>query len=105
MLLHFTDETFNEDVLHAQKPVLVDFFAEWCGPCKMMGPTIEELANELDGQVVVGKLDVDQAPNAAAQFGVQSIPTVIVFYKGVEMARSVGFKDKDSLKALLKFES
>ena len=105
MLFHFTDDTFNEDVLHAQKPVMVDFYAEWCGPCKMMGPIIEELATELDGEVIVGKINVDEAPNAAGQFGVQSIPTVVVFNKGVEVARSVGFKDKEALKALLKFEA
>jgi len=101
MLFHFTDDSFDEDVLHAQLPVIVDFFAEWCGPCKMMGPTMEELAADLDGKAIVGKLDVDAAPNTAAKFGVQSIPTVIVFHKGVEVARSVGFKDKEFLKTLL----
>lgn len=101
MLHHFNDANFNEDVLHAEKPVLVDFYAEWCGPCKMMSPMIEELANEVGEDYIVGKLNVDEAPETAAKYGVQSIPTVIVFKKGVEVGRSIGFKNKEELKALL----
>lgn len=101
MLHHFNDANFNEDVLHSDKIVLVDFYAEWCGPCKMMGPVIEELANEAGDNYVIGKLNVDEAPETAAKYGVQSIPTVVVFKNGVEVNRSIGFKNKDDLKALL----
>ena len=97
----FTDDNFDEEVLRSDKPVLVDFFAEWCGPCKMMAPVIDELAGEMEGEAVIGKLDVDKAPQTAGKYGVQSIPTVIVFKKGSEVNRAVGFKNKEDLKALL----
>ena len=97
----FNDDNFDEEVLRSDKPVLVDFFAEWCGPCKMMAPVIDELAGEMEGTAVIGKLNVDEAPQTAAKYGVQSIPTVIVFKGGEEVNRSVGFKNKEDLKALL----
>jgi len=97
----FNDSNFDEDVLHSDKSVLVDFFAEWCGPCKMMAPVIDELAGEMEGEALVGKLNVDEAPQTAAKYGVQSIPTVIVFKDGKEVNRAVGFKSKEDLKALL----
>jgi thioredoxin 1 len=97
----FTDENFDEEVLRSDKPVLVDFYAEWCGPCKMMAPVIDELAGEMEGEAVIGKLNVDDAPQTAGKYGVQSIPTVIVFKKGEEVNRAVGFKNKEDLKALL----
>jgi thioredoxin 1 len=98
----FTDENFDEEVLRADKPVLVDFFAEWCGPCKMMAPVIDELAEEVKDDFIVGKLNVDEAPNTAGKYGVQSIPTLILFKKGEEADRMVGFQSKEALKAKLK---
>lgn len=94
-VLHFTDQAFNEEVLKAEKPVLVDFFADWCGPCRMVAPVIEELAAQYDGKVMVGKLDVDANPRVAGDYKVMSIPTVILFEKGKEVARQVGFAGKD----------
>ena len=94
-LQHFNDQTFNEEVLRSEKPVLVDFFADWCGPCRMVSPIVEELAGQFEGKVVVGKLDVDASPKVAADYRVMSIPTVILFEKGKEVARQVGFAGKD----------
>jgi len=94
-LQHFNDQTFNDEVLKSDKPVLVDFFADWCGPCRMVAPVIEELATTYDGKVVVGKLDVDASPRVAQDYRVMSIPTVILFEKGKEVARQVGFGGKD----------
>ena len=94
MAIHFTDENFNQEVLSSEIPVLVDFYADWCGPCKMLAPTIEELAVELEGEVVVAKLDVDQAQDIAMKYGVMSIPTMVLFKNGEEVRRTVGFQPK-----------
>lgn len=91
----FTDQTFNEEVLKSDKPVLVDFFADWCGPCRMVSPIIEELAGQYSEKVLVGKLDVDANQKIAQDYRVMSIPTVILFEKGKEVARQVGFAGKD----------
>ena len=80
-----TDQNFQSEVLGADKPVLVDFWAEWCGPCKMIGPSLEEISTELAGKVKVAKLKIDENPELAAQFGVRSIPTLMIF-KGGEVA-------------------
>jgi len=101
MAQHFTDENFEEEVLRSEKPVLVDFYAEWCGPCKMMAPVIDELAEEMKDSWLVCKVNVDEAPEAAGKYGVQSIPTLIVFKKGEETNRSMGFKSKEAVKALM----
>lgn len=101
MAQHFTDENFAEEVLRSEKPVLVDFYAEWCGPCKMMGPVIDEVAEEMKDTWLVCKVNVDEAPEAAGKYGVQSIPTLIVFKKGEETNRSMGFKSKEAVKALM----
>lgn len=92
---HFTDQTFDQEVLKADKPVLVDFFADWCGPCRMVSPVIEELGEKYGDKVVVGKLDVDANLRVAADYRVMSIPTVILFQGGKEIARQVGFAGKD----------
>lgn len=95
-VLHFTDKSFNEDVLRSELPVLVDFFADWCGPCRMVAPVIEELEAKYVGKLTVGKVDVDANPKIAGDYGVMSIPTVILFNKGKEVARQVGFGGKEA---------
>ena len=77
-----TEENFENEVLNSDKPVLVDFWAQWCGPCRMLGPIIEEIANDYEGKVKVGKVNVDEQPNLASKYGIASIPTVIVFKNG-----------------------
>lgn len=99
--VHFTDDTFDEKVLQSDKPVMVDFFAEWCGPCKMAAPIIDELSEKYADTVVIGKIDVDENSQSAMQFGVMSIPTVILFKDGKEVARKVGFGGKQGYADLL----
>ena len=79
--VEITDSNF-EEVISSEKPVLVDFWAEWCGPCKMIGPVVEELASDYDGKAVVAKVNVDENPNVSAKFGIRSIPTLLVFKNG-----------------------
>ncbi|MFH1533570.1 MAG: thioredoxin [Nitrospirota bacterium] len=97
----FTDDNFGEEVLKSDVPVLVDFFAEWCGPCKMLGPIVEELTGEYEGKVKIGKLDVDASPTVAGKYGVQSIPTLIFFKGGEAVDKLMGFQSKEALKAKL----
>lgn len=97
MALEITEANFEELVMNSDKPVVVDFWAEWCGPCRMIGPAIEEMAGEYDGRAVVGKVNVDHNPSVAAQFGVRNIPTVL-FIKGGQVAdKSVGAVPKAQL--------
>lgn len=98
----FSDQNFADSVLKSDKPVMVDFWATWCGPCVMAGPVVDELADEYKDKVVVGKLDVDANQATAQQYGVQSIPTVILFKDGKEVARKVGFAGKPMYENLLK---
>ena len=95
------DENFDEEVLKSDIPVLVDFWAEWCGPCKVVGPTIDELAIDYKGKVKVAKLDVDSNPEAAGRFGVRSIPTLIVFKDGKAQETAVGVRPKGQLAKLI----
>lgn len=96
MALQITDASFEEVVLKSDKPVLVDFWATWCGPCRMLGPVIEEIATEYEGRVVVGKVDVDSNQDYAAKYGVRNIPTVLVFQNGEVVGRQVGVDPKNT---------
>ncbi len=95
MALEITDSNFEETVLNSDKPVLVDFWAAWCGPCRMVGPIIDELSEEYEGKAVVGKVDIDSNQQYAAQFGVRNIPTVLVFKNGELVDRKVGVSSKN----------
>jgi thioredoxin 1 len=96
-----TDQTFSADVLKAEGPVLVDFWAEWCGPCKMIAPLLDELADEYDGKVKVGKVNVDEQQALAAEYGVRAIPTLLVFQNGQVADQIVGARSKRDFKASL----
>lgn len=96
-MLHVSDENFKKEVLQSDLPVIVDFFAEWCGPCKMMGPIFEEVGAKYEGKVKFVKLNVDEAREAAMKYGVMSIPTLITFKKGEIVETLVGLQDEDSL--------
>jgi thioredoxin 1 len=91
-----TDATFEEVVLKSDKPVLVDFWAAWCGPCRMVGPIIEEIGHEYEGKAVVGKVDVDANQEFAAKYGIRNIPTVLVFQNGEVVGRQVGVAPKQT---------
>ena len=97
--LTLTEKNFEEEVLKSDKTVLVDFWASWCGPCKMMSPVVSELAEDLDGQIKVGKLNVDENPDLSQKYGIMSIPYFMLFRNGEKIASSVGGRSKDELKA------
>ena len=97
LIKHVTDATFDADVLKSGTPVLVDYWAEWCGPCKMIAPILEEIATEQAGKIRIGKLNVDDAPATAQQFQVMSIPTLILFKDGEVQKRVVGARGKGQL--------
>ena len=101
MAFKFTDANFKEEALEMDKPVLVDFYADWCGPCKMMAPVIDELAGEYEGMIKVGKLNVDDNPDTARQYRVMSIPTLIIFKNGEAVDTVVGVIAKNALKKKL----
>lgn len=101
-LVHLNDENFTKEVLSSDLPVLVDFYADWCGPCKMLAPTIEELAGEYNGKVKIAKLNVDGSPNTSSEYGVMSIPTMIFFKGGKNVNQVVGVLPKPQLDKLIK---
>ena len=97
----FSDDTFAAEVLESSQPVLVDFWAPWCGPCRMIAPIVEELAAEYEGAVKIGKINIDDSPRAAQQYGVSSIPTLMVFKGGEVVDRFVGVQPKNRLQEAL----
>ena len=99
--LNFTNSNFKEEVLQSKEPVLVDFWATWCGPCRMMGPVVDELANDYAGKVKVGKVNVDEEPELAQEYGIMSIPTIIIFKEGKIVNQVVGVRTKSDLEAIL----
>jgi thioredoxin 1 len=101
MALTITDANFEELVLKSEKPVLIDFWAEWCGPCRVVGPVVEELARDYEGKAVVGKVDVDSNPNISMQFGIRNIPTLLFFKNGQVVDKQVGAVPKNVLAAKL----
>lgn len=97
-----TDANFEDEVINAETPVLVDFWAEWCGPCKMIAPILDEIADENQGKLTIGKLDVDENQSTAMAFGVMSIPTLMLFKNGQQVETIVGFQQKAQLMSKIK---
>lgn len=101
MTVEFTDANFEELALKTDKPVLVDFWAEWCGPCRMVGPLVSELSDEYEGKAVIGKVDVDSNPGISSKYGIRNIPTLLFFKDGEIVDKQVGAVAKDVLKEKL----
>lgn len=97
----FTEQNFEAEVLKSDKPVLVDFYADWCGPCKMMAPVVERLAEEYEGKAVIGKLNIDEDTAIAEQYRVMTIPTIMVFKGGEMVGKVIGVTSQDDLKKML----
>lgn len=102
MITHATDTTFNQEVLNSEKPVLVDFWATWCGPCKMLAPVVEKVASNLKGKIKVVKVDVDANPITANMYGITSIPTLILYKNGKAIGKIVGFRPADQIESAIK---
>lgn len=100
-VMHFTDANFKAEVLESATPVVVDFWATWCGPCRMVAPVVEEIAKEYAGKVKVGKVDVDENSRVASDFGIMSIPTIMIFKNGKVMEQVVGALTKGQLKSMI----
>jgi thioredoxin 1 len=101
LIVTLTQENFAQQVLQSPAPVLVDFWAEWCGPCKMIAPVLDELADEYDGKIKIGKVNIDEHQGLAAEYGVRAIPTLLVFNNGQVAEQMIGAKSKRDLKASL----
>lgn len=102
MEIELYKETFDQEVLQSDIPVLVDFWATWCGPCKMIAPIVKEIADEYDGKILVGKVNVDEEPDLTMQYNVSSIPTLMVFKNGQLVNKAVGYREKDEILKMLK---
>ncbi|WP_018676677.1 thioredoxin [Riemerella columbina] len=101
MALEFTDSNFKDEVLGSDKPVLVDFWAVWCGPCRMLAPIIDELSNDFEGKALVGKVDVDNNQQTAMEYGIRNIPTMLIFKNGEVVEKLVGVSPKEAIAAKL----
>lgn len=97
MALEITDSNFAELAMNSEKPVMIDFWAEWCGPCRMVSPIVEEMANDYDGKAVIGKVNVDENPDISAKFGIRNIPTILFLKGGQVVDKSVGAVPKNVL--------
>ena len=100
--LQITDENFEKEVIKSEKPVLVDFWAEWCGPCKMIGPILEEISNDMSDQIIIAKHNIDENPNRPVQYGVRGIPTMLLFKDGELKANKVGATTKSNIVSWIK---
>ena len=100
-IVHLSDNSFDTDVLKAEGPILVDFWAEWCGPCKMIAPILDEIATEYEGKLTIAKLNIDENPATAPKFGIHGIPTLLLFKNGAVAATKVGALSKTQLKEFL----
>ncbi len=101
MAVELTDQNFEQEALNSEKPVMIDFWAEWCGPCKTIAPVVDELSQDYDGKAVIGKVDVDNNPQIAAKFGIRNIPTILFLKNGEVVDKSVGAVSKDVLQQKL----
>jgi thioredoxin 1 len=101
MPVELTDQNFEQEALNSDKPVMIDFWAEWCGPCKTIAPVVEELSSDYDGKAVIAKVDVDNNPQIAAKFGIRNIPTILFLKNGEVVDKSVGAVSKDVLQQKL----
>ena len=102
MVLKFTEADFQTEVLESEVPVLVDFYADWCGPCKMMSPVLDQISNELEGQIKIGKVNVDEDPNLAGAYKVMSIPNFVLFKNGQVVDQVIGAVPKDQMMGKIK---
>lgn len=102
MISNVNDLSFDQEVINSDKPVLVDFWAEWCTPCKMLSPVIDEVAKSLDGQVEIVKVNIDESPMSASQLGITSIPTLVLFSGGKPVGKIVGFQPKEQIESTVK---